>query len=491
MLHPRSVLVERVLATIRQFRMIVPGDRVAVACSGGPDSTALLLLLRQLAEELGCTLSVAHCNHRLRAEESAEDERFVRELAARLELPLHRTAVDVERYARQARRNLEQAAREVRYRFFGTLVEAGEANRVAVGHTADDQAETVLFRLLRGAGTRGLAGIYPVVEETIIRPLLAVRRQTLLEWLRERQQPWREDRSNRDLSRTRNRIRFEFLPLLEALNPGLVEVLAGTAEIAREEEAFWQEYLQPLLSQTLRYEDNRLVVAVDPLRRMPLAAARRVLRHALSQAAQIPQEVRSLDSPPRAVRAGRPTAPADFEQTQQLLHLALEGQSGSILTLPQKMVARKEFAQLVLGREGLAAPSRGFCYPLQGPGVIEVPEINSSFVFALVPLKKARYNEKGEDILDAKLAEKPLILRSWRPGDLYQPRGHWEAKKLKELFQRQRVSISERRQWPVLVAGGSIVWTRQMGVAEGFSPQPGSREALRIEETRGKRKRNP
>jgi len=256
---------EQVQRTIQEFNMVLPGQRVAVACSGGPDSTALLLILQEMSNPLGCVLSVAHFNHQLRAEESEEDEKFVRELAERLGLPLRVGKADVRGAARRAGFNLEAQARQMRYGFLLSLVAEGWADRVAVGHTADDQAETVLHRFLRGAGTRGLAGIYPVVGGTLVRPLIRVRRQAVEDWLRAHHQPWQEDSSNQDLRHVRNRIRHQLLPRLSRFNPRLVETACEMAEIARHEEAFWQQYLVPLVNQGLRLEGMKVLVDVERL----------------------------------------------------------------------------------------------------------------------------------------------------------------------------------------------------------------------------------
>ena len=477
-------MLDQVRETIRRYHLIAPGQRIAVACSGGPDSTALLLALEELSLELGCALSVTHFNHQLRGEHSQQDEQFVRELADRLHLPIHVSAADVRGCAAQAGANLEATARRLRYRYFYSLVDIGVADRVAVGHTADDQAETVLHRLLRGTGIRGLAGIHPVVGGRVIRPLLETRRQAVLDWLSSRQQLWREDATNRDLRFLRNRIRHQLLPLLAEMNPRVVEILTHTAEIARDEELFWEGYLEPLVAQHLRQEGEKVWVEVGPLRRMPPAVARRLLRYAL-RAVRGKCSTSDRDDGPGGPPSPRTEGPADFLQTRRLLDLALAGRSGSSLSLPQGVVAKKEFATLLLEPAALVETAfPGFLYSIQVPAVIPIPEIGSSFAFELISLEsgKARYNGSGKDLLDRRVSEGPLILRNWRPGDAYHQRGHRRPRKLKELFQRQRVSKSERLRWPVVVAGEQIVWSREWGIAEGFAPGPGSKEALRIRE---------
>lgn len=480
-------MLEQVRQTIRRFCLIVPGQRVAVACSGGPDSTALLLVLAELSSDLGCTLSVAHFNHRLRGEQSDQDEQSARDLAERLGLSFHVRTADVRGCAKQGRANVEETARRLRYEFFFSLVESNLADRVAVGHTADDQAETVLHRLLRGTGTRGLAGIYPMFEERIIRPLLDVRRPAVLDWLNHRQQPWRDDPSNRDLRYMRNRIRHQLLPLLAEFNPRVVEILAHTAELARDEEAFWEDYLSPVLAQSLRREQDKVCVEISLLRQMPPAVARRVLRSALRALDERSCGRRQADPVSGLAPPFPSVGSADFDQIQRLLDLAVHGQSGSSLSLPRRLVARKEFSSLVLEAIGPAlARFPGFCYPVQVSSVVAVPEIARSFSFELISLasEQARYNENEEDLLDSRIIERPLVLRNWRPGDAYQPRRHWKRRKLKELFQRRRVSSSERERWPVVVADDQVMWSRGWGVAEGWVPRPGSTNALRIRETK-------
>ena len=467
----------RIQRTIRRFHMIAPGQRVAVACSGGPDSTGLLLILQQLAPELGCTLAVAHFNHKWRGVESDQDEMFVRNLAERLDLPFQSASADTRR--QHAGGNLEQTARQLRYDYFFSLIESGWADRIAVGHTADDQAETVLQRLLRGAGNRGMAAIYPTRENWLIRPLLDTSRQDVLDWLRNRGQSWKEDSSNLDSRYMRNRIRRQLLPVLTAWNPSIVEVLARSAEIARDEEAFWAEYLNPFLQQHLHKSDGTLRVEIGSLRNMPVAVARRFLRRALEET------VRSNASAEQRRTQGRSTGASDFGSIQRVLTLALSERSGTTLFLPGRIRARKEFSTLLLERsDAHQAAFAGYSYKVTIPKTVRVPEIPSLFAFELIPLASgtARYNGKRKDVLDRGIMRESLVLRNWQAGDSYRPVGRRKPRKIKELFQRWRVPGSERQSWPVVVADGQIVWSRRGGVAEGFAPRTGSTEAIRIRE---------
>jgi tRNA(Ile)-lysidine synthase len=268
--------------------LVRAGERVCVAVSGGADSTALLLGLveanaasAQNKEPLGLVLSAAHVHHGLRGAEADGDEAFVRELCERLGVPLRVFRVDTAARQRLEGEGIEEAARELRYGVLRGLMTSGEVDVVATAHTLDDQAETVVMKMLRGAWTEGLGGISPVVESRadgscadgersyadggsflpsmvrklgagrIVRPLLGVRRAQVEAFLRSRGQGWREDATNKDVALMRNRVRHELMPVLRGFNPGVDALLARTAEIARNEEAFWQAEVARVLPQVL------------------------------------------------------------------------------------------------------------------------------------------------------------------------------------------------------------------------------------------------
>ena len=233
--------LDRIRRTIARYSMLQPGDRLGIAVSGGADSVCLLHVLLELRQEFSLTLSVIHIDHNLRGAESQADAQFVHNLAQRLALPFHLRTLDLS----GRRGNLEQEARRARYAIFRDLVRDGLSQKVAVGHTRSDQAETVLYRLLRGAGSAGLAGIRPVTDFCVVRPLLQVTRPEVENWLQERAIPWRQDSTNAELRFDRNRIRHQLIPSLESdWNPAVQETLAQTADWAWEEEQYWQLQLK-------------------------------------------------------------------------------------------------------------------------------------------------------------------------------------------------------------------------------------------------------
>jgi tRNA(Ile)-lysidine synthase len=283
-----------------------PGMRLAIAVSGGADSVALLRALILAAPEIGLVLSVAHVHHGLRGPDADADAGFVAALAAQHGLAFHRRDVDTPASAKANRETIEEAARNLRYQYFRELLASGEADAVATAHTLDDQAETVLHKLLRGAWTEGLSGIHPkiagqkgIAEQAgpILRPFLDVRRVEIESWLRSLGQSWREDATNADTAFTRNRLRHELLPALAAYNPQIHAQLANLATIARDEDAYWQAELARLLPQLLLpgkpVRGGGRAASTDPgetslafeIERLPVSPAvrRRILRAAARQ----------------------------------------------------------------------------------------------------------------------------------------------------------------------------------------------------------------
>jgi tRNA(Ile)-lysidine synthase len=288
---------------------IKPGDRLCAAVSGGADSVALLLTLHAAnatpRESLGVGLSAVHIHHGLRGKEADTDQHFVKSLCARLDIPLHLHQASVPDRVAETHETIEEAARAIRYEHFATLIATGHADSILTAHTLDDQAETVLMKLLRGAWTEGLSAIHPVVlvpanqrSGKILRPFLNTRRADIEAFLNQSNQPWREDSTNTDIAFTRNKIRHELLPQLRAYNPNLDQTLANLAELAREEESRWQTELSRILPQLLlpgkpvrgggravstAPGHSAVSIELDRLRPLDPALRRRVLRAAARQ----------------------------------------------------------------------------------------------------------------------------------------------------------------------------------------------------------------
>jgi len=475
-------LAQQVRKTIRRHRMMHAGDRVGVAVSGGADSVALLRLLLEWRAEFGVTLLVLHFNHLLRGAESDADERFVASLAERHALEFLAAREDVAAAAARKKANLEEAARQFRYRFFSGMVDSGRVTRVATGHTADDQAETVLAHLLRGTGITGLAGIYPVVG-TVVRPLLDVRRSALRDYLAARGQTWREDITNLDTARLRARVRQTLLPALERdFQPAVVEHLASLAHLARGDEEAWQALLDILYPATvektpagLRIAISRLSSPFATLRReaglAPEALQRRLVRRALED----------LTGHRRRFTA---------HHVERVLRLGSQSAGGCLLQLPGGVRVRRtldghlDFSMESKETQSPPAPYE-YVVGLAVPQTlrVDVAALGKRFFLKVIDWPQAASETKdGVEALDLDLLSAPVVFRNWRPGDAYRPRGHQRAHKLKRLFWELSIESRERPHWPVLTSAGRVVWARGLPPAEEFAARPGTRAALLIDE---------
>jgi tRNA(Ile)-lysidine synthase len=439
--------------------LLRPGLRLAVGLSGGADSVALLRALAERGRELGLVLHAAHLHHGLRGAEADGDLEFCRELAAKLGLAFHEARVETAIEARQngesgkPAETIEEAARRLRYGWFRQLMASGEVEAVATAHTRDDQAETVLAKFLRGAWTEGLSGIYPEVknleevaspEGRILRPLLGATRAEVEAYLRGLDQDWREDSSNSDPAFTRNRVRHELLPLLETWNPRLREHLAQMAELARDEETWWQGEMARLAPQFLL--TGRAVrgggraggtdvdgLAIDVIRLAALAPSvqRRLLRYAAEQLGAAP----------------------DFASTEALRTLALSGHSGQRRDLAQGLRAERTARELRL-TVGATAEEVISAYRGAIPGTIAAPAFGLHLRIELGGAATAG-GANGQGASGA-----VATLRNWRPGDRVRLRYSSAPRKVKEVLERLRITGSERLSWPVLDVGGRIVWMK-------------------------------
>lgn len=461
------MMTNQVAAYMRQHEMLAAAQLVGVAVSGGADSVVLLHLLHRLRSDFGCELKVLHVNHHLRGEESNADEAFVRELARELGL-----TVLIE-HAVAPERHVERQARDLRRAFFQRVMGEHGVQRIALGHTRSDQAETVLFRLLRGAGLTGLAGMRPVTADHLIRPLLMCSREDVRAWAGEEGIRWRNDSSNLDTSFTRNRIRLETLPALrKAYNPNLEGLLAQSAELAQAEENYWQEQIDGLYPRLARRTRFGLQFDAGDLASRHLALRRRLIRQAICN---VRGDLRTIE----------------FEHVEAVIRLCdnLQGHGRAIIP---GVDAWRSFGQLLLSQDGLRA-SQGRDYQLDlkigeecrlpfQAGRICVHFVNSGGTRDIC----ASFKTEQEDGVETCDWDGDLVgtagslrVRNWRPGDVFQRVGH-SGDKIKTLFQSGKVLLWQRRHWPLVTAGARIIWVRQFGGAEGLSATAGSRKIIRL-----------
>ena len=560
-------LAQRVLSHIRRDELLRAGDRVGVAVSGGIDSVALLRLLLELRGELGIVLSVVHFNHKLRGAESDADQELVAKLAREFDLEFYVDSEDVAARAAEEHRSIETAARELRYGFFRYLlgserepsgaeapVHRGSENRsaesaappkggpqglkpdaekthfrgpegplfhgdgergsaaahldkIVTGHTLDDQAETVLMRMIRGAGLRGLGGIHPriLVEDDdgegsgeIVRPLLGVRRRELEQYLKDIGQSWREDSTNTDERFTRNRVRKLVVPLLEReFNPAVAENLAELAEIARGEEDYWENEVSGWLGTTVQWvlpewaravslekslvqiaglekSTSEVISAKPPTSRAEVA---REMGHPGSDDLQSDLRMKIDHAPwlvmnalvPRMWFLGESVAvqrrlvkaigenagvPLEFKHVEEILRAAAEdAASGKEVALPLgwKLVVEPEELAFVTPDLRDPLPQQDYEYELSVPGEVAVYQAGFAVFVQRIPSgAEGAYNP--DQLLDEESLPGPLRVRNWRPGDRFWPAHTKSPKKVKELLQDRHVAQPERGLWPVIVS---------------------------------------
>jgi tRNA(Ile)-lysidine synthase len=455
--------------TIDRLALVPPGSRVVVALSGGSDSVALVHVLARLARPCAFTLAgLAHLNHRLRGAAADEDEAFVRRMAAALGLPIVVGAVDVALLARDTRTSLEGAGRQARYAFLETAADGLRADRIAVAHTRDDQAETFLMRLLRGAGSRGLGGIHPRLGR-VVRPLLEVARDDLRRYLFERGIEFRDDETNRDLAVLRNRVRHLLVPYLERHFPGAgAEVLSRAAAIARDEEAVLEELTERASARILSVRHGVVRIDRPALCAEPRGIGRRVARRAVERAA-----------PGRFV---------GFDAAERVLGLARGG--GPSLDLPGVRVTRFGDA-LVVAAHRAATPdgedeTSSFRFSLSIPGEVrcEAGWGISAGVAPVVPALDAHGRiaaaaDSRVGWVDAASIRDAFAVRSWRPGDRFRPLGAPGTRKLQDFFVDRKVPRRARHTVPLVVDDQDrIVWVAGYGVAEDFRVTAGTRAVV-------------
>ena len=455
------LVLDNIRRTITRYSMLVPGQRLAVAVSGGADSVALLAALRELAPALGVTLAVAHVNHGLRGAGSDEDQRFVTQLAQTAGLPWFVRDGPVE-----PGENVEQSAREQRRAFFFDLVTGGRVDRVATAHTEDDQAETVMLRLLRGSGTAGLAAILPTTSEGLIRPALDLSRAELRGWAAARGETWREDQTNADVAFARNRMRHQLLPQLEQeWNPALKPLLAQTAQMAREDAAYLDRAAGQSLGQVLAPGAyGSWILPIRPLRAEPLAMQRRWVRGAIQR---VRGDLRQID----------------YHHVDRVLALAGAGDGDGRLQVPGVDVFRS-FDWLRFGPWPSRSPvDRNWRMPVTlGQDVaVEGGLCRLAFQSAAPPPETCAYNV-GTDWLDVSaISLEELELRNWRPGDRFRQEPEGPPEKVKLLFQQGRIPLWERRNWPMVTRKDEILWALGLGVSAGYSVSPASVKCLGVQ----------
>lgn len=436
---------------------------MVAAVSGGADSVCMLDILDRLRETLDFTLEVAHFEHGIRGEESRSDAGFVEKLARSRGLELIMEAGDVPASARDKKLSVEEAAREERYAFFRRILAAREKNtKIALGHTADDQAETVLMRLIRGAGVRGLSGI-PPVRDNYIRPLIELERESILKYLQNRGLEWREDATNLSTGHLRNRIRHELVPALgEVYNPRIVEVISRTAEVCRLTadflDAAGEEAVRGKVSRRGRgfFLPREVFARNHPA--VGLAAFEKLWETARGGLKKLRAEHRSL-----------------------VADAARKGKSG-IYCMPEGWMAAVDSAGVWLSPQ---APVTYVSYriPLEIPGNTRIEQTGAAIESEVISASSEGQWKNApppEAYLDMEKMAEPVEVRSPEPGDRMRPLGGKRSRKLQDIYTDLKAPRWMRPLLPVVTAGGKIAWAAPLRIGHEFRITESTRKVLHL-----------
>jgi tRNA(Ile)-lysidine synthase len=441
--------------------MILEGDSVIVAVSGGPDSVCLLHVLHELKNKLQIHLVIAHFDHGLRPAEDESETAFVRGLAKSLNLPFETAKGYL--LAKKTRGSREEVARNARYAFLERVRKKHRAQKIALGHNLNDQAETILMRLLRGSGPSGLTGIPPCRDGSIVRPLIEIGRPEIEKYLKTRKLTSVMDSSNLKTDYLRNQIRLDLMPLLEQYQPRLVHLLGQTAEILRDED----EYLERIAEAWLKKEvtqnpDNTLHMFTASFLALPVALRRRVTRLLIGV---VKKDLRRIT----------------WDHILSIQRLAQAEKPQAALNLPGRLTVKRTYDHLIFSASVQRKP-QPFHYTLDGPGTYDLNEIGRSLSIEEIKNRKG-LRLRGSTrtaFLDAERLRFPLTLRTSKAGDRFIPFGMKGHKKLKDFFVDLKVPMEQRHSTPILCCDNTPVWICGFRIDDRFKVTPDTKRILKI-----------
>ncbi len=458
-------IVKKIEQTISRYNMLDDGNRVLVAVSGGPDSVVLLDVLDRLKEAFSLDLVVAHFDHSLRPDDDERETRFVASLAVSKNLPfVTQKALSP---PGKSGMSLEEEARDRRYEFLNYAKKAHGAQKIALGHTLDDQAETVIMRLLRGSGPAGLSGIPPVRNHDIIRPLIEVTRQKIQDYIAHRDLRTITDPSNLEKHHLRNRIRLDLLPELKTYQPGIVEILGQTAGIMRDETRWMETEAEKWIKGHVEvFETGKHSVPLKAFGNLAAALQNQIIRQIIKR-----------------VQGGlRRISLRHIEAIKGLV----QGRPQASLDLPNSVFVEKTYETLIFGKNREKQDPKGikgFQYVLDGPGVFKLDAIACTITIEEIKGKALLPDHKASPWiahLDADRIGFPLMIRSFVPGDRFVPLGMTGHKKVKDFFVDRKIPSRVRRRLPLLCQGKNPIWICGLRLDDRFKVGPKTKNIVRV-----------
>ena len=428
-----------------------------VGLSGGPDSVCLLHMLGNLREEYGLTLHAVYVNHSLRPRENEAEITFCGELCRGLGVNFIARSAAVSTYADEKGMNTQEAARELRYKVFEETAQECNAGKIALGHNADDQAETFFMRALRGAGPMGLSGI-PPVRGSFIRPLIEIERDAIETFLEENKIPFVVDSSNLKTDYARNRLRQGVMPLLKEFNPNLTSSLGNTMSVLREEERYFTILVTKTMMKLIsRKTAGRIELFLSPLESLEKVILRRVLRRAIEET----EGLRGIG----------------FVHIENIIALIKGGRSGDRIYLPKGIRVIRDYSLLVMTS---APPVRISAYDLRPPAECVLRGAGLVIKASLEDGPGEPGDGRSSVLLDAGLLQFPLKVRSRQDGDFFYPLGFGKRKKLQDFFVDEKIARDERDAVPVVVSGSDIIWIAGYRADERFRVTGSTEKFLRL-----------
>lgn len=450
--------------------MLAQGDHVLVGLSGGPDSVCLLTILHRLKPEFGIYISAAYIDHGLRPDEIPYEIELCRDLCSSMDIPFITRPIDVKTYMKEKNLNKQQAARDLRYNALDEIAVEKAANKIALGHNVDDQAETIIMRLFRGAGPSGLCGMPPIRSQKskiksqkvdIIRPLIEIERINIEDFLETEGIGFVIDSSNLKRDYLRNKIRHLIIPEARKINMDVLKTISRTADIFRDEERYFEILVTKTLMKLItRKTDNAIELFMGPLEAMDTVILRRVLRRAID-------ETKGLQG-------------ISFIHIEEIISLIKSGKSGDRIYLPKDIRVIKGYSTLIITSE---KPTKLSTYVIDSPGETIVKESSMVIRFIIMGIDEVKdYGDAQKfAVIDADKVHFPLIIRGRLQGDFFYPLGFGKKKKLQDYFVDEKIPRDERDAVPLLICGSNIVWVIGYRLDERYKVDKDTKRVLKLE----------
>ncbi|RKD33883.1 tRNA lysidine(34) synthetase TilS [Thermohalobacter berrensis] len=455
----------KVINTIKKYKLIEKGDNVLVGVSGGPDSMALLYILYEIRDYINFNLYVAHVNHGVRGKEADRDEEFVKKVCSKLDIPFYSKKVDMEEFAKKNRLSQEEAGRKIRYSFFREIIKKLGKGKIAVAHNKNDQAETLLMRFIRGTGIDGLKGM-DYINGDIIRPLLDVERKEIESFLENSGIKARIDKTNLKPIYKRNKIRLELIPYIrENFNENIINTLFRTSTIMKVESDFLENYSKKIQNEVLKNKGkNEVSIDRDKFLEQHIAIKNRILRNCIEN---IKGNLKGIEE----------------KHISDMITLIKEGSTGKRIDLPNNLIIRISYDTIIIEKKKKSNKKKELYYTVKINGITEVEDFGFEISTKVLHKDDFKMESKNKFIkyFDYDKIKDNLYIRNRKPGDIFKPLGMRGRKKLKDFFIDEKIPREKRDLIPLLVDKENILWVIGYRISEQYKITNKTKRILVVE----------